>query len=84
MATTVHLPEELLARVDRRARELGVSRNRFIVRALEKVVDEPTEWSPGFLEALADAAADADAGDAVVEMMRAIATGRTRNRPVEL
>ncbi|HJS73072.1 MAG TPA: ribbon-helix-helix protein, CopG family, partial [Vicinamibacteria bacterium] len=35
MATTVHLPPELMERVDRRAQELGMSRNLYIRRALE-------------------------------------------------
>lgn len=33
MPTTVHIPEALLKSVDRRARALGVSRNRLIVRS---------------------------------------------------
>jgi predicted DNA-binding protein len=40
MPTTVHLPPELIERVDRRARELGVSRNLYIRRALERAIDE--------------------------------------------
>jgi hypothetical protein len=49
--TTIHVPDRLLAAVDRRARALRISRNRLIVRALEREVDA-TEWSPGFLDAL--------------------------------
>lgn len=40
MPTTVHIPEALLESIDRRARALGVSRNRLIVRALEQAVRE--------------------------------------------
>jgi hypothetical protein len=50
--TTIHIPEPLLAAVDRRARALRISRNRLIVRALEREVDGAASWSPGFLDAL--------------------------------
>jgi hypothetical protein len=52
MATTVHIPERLLAVAHRRARALGISRNRLIVRALERELAEPSSWSPGFLDSL--------------------------------
>jgi hypothetical protein len=50
MATSVHLPKALLAAVDRRAKQLGISRNGFIVRALERDIAGHVEWSPGFFE----------------------------------
>jgi len=52
MATTVHIPPPLLEKVDERASALRLSRNRFIISALEKAIAEQTEWSPAFLEAL--------------------------------
>jgi hypothetical protein len=52
MPTTVHIPAALLKSVDRRAKALGVSRNRLIVRALERVVNDRTGWAPEFLEKL--------------------------------
>jgi hypothetical protein len=52
MATTVHIPAALLKSVDRRARALGVSRNRLIVRALERPVTARESWTPEFLEKL--------------------------------
>jgi len=52
MPTTVHIPPALLKSVDRRARALGVSRNRLIVKALERAVSERAEWAPEFLERL--------------------------------
>ncbi len=52
MPTTVHIPPRLLASVQRRARTLGISRNRLVVRALEREVHDTTAWSPGFLESL--------------------------------
>ena len=50
--TTVHLPPRLLASAARRARALGISRNRLIIRALEREVGEAQTWSEEFLQAL--------------------------------
>lgn len=52
MPTTVHIPEDLLNQVDKRAKKLKLSRNRFIVDALQKALAEEPPWSPGFLDAL--------------------------------
>lgn len=52
MPTTIHIPEKLLNEVDRRAKRLKLSRNRFIVDALQKALAEEAPWSPGFLDAL--------------------------------
>jgi predicted transcriptional regulator len=72
MSTTVHLPPELLKRVDERARGLKLSRNQYIRRALERMIEEETSWSAGFLDALDQAAADKESHAAVDEMMRII------------
>jgi hypothetical protein len=50
--TTIHIPEPLLAEVDKRAKTLNLSRNRFIVDALQKALAAEPPWSPGFLDAL--------------------------------
>ena len=48
-STSVHLPPDLLTRLDRLARETGVSRNKLIVRACEVYVDQArTEWPEDF------------------------------------
>lgn len=52
MPTTVHLPAALLRSVDRRAKALGLSRNRLITRALERAVNDRSSWAPEFLEKL--------------------------------
>jgi predicted transcriptional regulator len=83
VTTTVHLPPELLKRVDERARGLNVSRNQYIRRALERMVREETAWSGDFLDALDRAAADEESHAAVDEMMRGIAR-RSRKRPPQL
>ena len=78
MVTTVRLPPALLESVDRRARDLGISRNRFIIQTLAKAFEEESAWSQEFLEALAAAADDYDAHEGVAEMLRIISSGRSR------
>jgi predicted transcriptional regulator len=76
MPTSVHLPEELLKAVDRKAKALRMSRNQFVVRALQREVDA-SEWSAGFFERLTP---DTDTNKAVDEMLVAIRKGR-RSKP---
>ncbi|HZR71057.1 MAG TPA: hypothetical protein VFB01_18610 [Burkholderiales bacterium] len=78
----MHIPKPLLAEVDRRARELGVSRNRVIVRALERDLRDRTEWSPRFFDRLATQGPRHAA--AVDEMLHAIRGARTRKRAPSL
>ncbi len=52
MATSVHIPKDLLEAVDRRARALKISRNKLIIRALEREIEGAATWSPGFFEQL--------------------------------
>lgn len=54
MPTSVHLPQDLLDAVDRRARALKISRNQLVVRALEREVSGGNDWSPGFFELLSE------------------------------
>jgi len=83
--TTIHVPPDLLDRVDRRAAELGVSRNLYIRKALEKAIEMETRWSRPFLEMLEEAASDKDNGKVVEEMVRAIARHRrSRRKPRSL
>lgn len=82
MPTTVHIPDPLLKSVDRRARALGVSRNRSIVRALEQAVSERSAWSPEFLEQLRRV--DEDTAAAVDDLMAAVRHARRSKPPREL
>jgi hypothetical protein len=82
MPTSLHIPQPLLTEVDRRARHLGMSRNRFIVRVLQKEIADQTRWSPGFFERLAEV--DADDVEAVRELERSIRSARTRKGPPRL
>ena len=42
----VHLPQALLASLDRIAAERGKSRNRLIVESCQRVVEERSSWPP--------------------------------------
>ena len=83
MATTVHLPPDLLKRLDARAGALRVSRNRLIVDTLSAALGEDDEWSAEFLAILEQPLSGAD-GAVVDEMTAAIREGRTRKAPPEL
>ena len=79
MATTVHIPAALLKSVDRRAKALGVSRNRLIVRALEHALSEPAGWTPEFLERLRNV--DPETSEAVDELRAAVKNARRSKAP---
>lgn len=71
MSTSIHLPKPLLAAVDRRAKSLRLSRNRLIVRALERELREDNDWTPGFFDRLREAGPGLSATvDAMVEHVR--------------
>ena len=80
MATTVHIPDELLAALDRRATELGTSRNRLIIRAVEQSLREPAAWPPELLARLRTVTPDQ--AKAVDEMMAHILKNRRSKPPV--
>ncbi len=82
MATTVHIPPQILDAVDRRARALRISRNRFIVRAVEKALARENEWSSDFFDGLAELGPQ-DAA-AVDEMLAGIRKARTSKEPRRL
>ncbi|HTG36504.1 MAG TPA: ribbon-helix-helix protein, CopG family [Thermoanaerobaculia bacterium] len=75
MATSIHIPKPLLEAVDRMARALRISRNRLIVRALERELAVGSEWSPGFFEQLGTVAPETIA--AVDELLIAVRQERT-------
>jgi hypothetical protein len=70
MPTSVHIPDKLLKQADQRAKALGISRNRLIVRALERELQEGSDWSVGFFDRLRRI--DDDTTKAVDEMMSAV------------
>ena len=82
MPTTVHIPADLLKSVDRRAKALGVSRNRLIVRALEQAMRERSGWAPEFLEKLRHV--DEQTATAVDELLADVKQARRSKSPREL
>ena len=58
-----------------------MSRNRYIVRALERAVAAETEWSARLVDELAAASADSAGRKALVELRTAVAASRTRKDP---
>ena len=82
MPTTVHIPAPLLQSVDRRAKALGVSRNRLIVRALEHAVTDRSHWAPEFLARLRTV--DRETGTAVDELLASVTRRRRSKEPRDL
>ena len=82
MATSVHIPKTLLEAVDRKARSLKISRNRLIVRALERELTAGSDWSPGFFEQLN--AVGPETSKAVDELLNTVRKARTSKPPREL
>jgi hypothetical protein len=72
----------LLKSVDRRAKALGVSRNRLIVRALEQAIRERSGWAPEFLEKLRSV--DEQTATAVDELLADVKQARRSKSPREL
>jgi metal-responsive CopG/Arc/MetJ family transcriptional regulator len=82
MPTTVHIPDPLLKSVDRRAKALGISRNRLVVRALEEAVSVRPGWAPEFLQRLRHV--DRDTTAAVDELLVAVKHARRSKEPSDL
>lgn len=79
MRTSIHIPKPLLEAVDRKARALKISRNRLIVRALERELTPGADWSPGFFEQLS--AVDAETTAAVDESLASVRQARSSKPP---
>lgn len=82
MPTTVHIPDPLLKSVDRRAKALGISRNRLVVRALEQAVSVREDWSPEFLQRLRTV--DPETSTAVDDLRTAVTQARRSKEPRDL
>ena len=78
MPTTMHIPAALLKSVDRRAKALGISRNRLIIRTLEKAVHARSGWSPEFIDRLHHV--DRETGQAVDDLIDVVKQVR-RSKP---
>lgn len=82
MPTTVHIPDPLLKSVDRRAKALGISRNRLVVRALEQSVSVRSGWAPEFLQRLRNV--DHETSAAVDELLAGVKQARRSKEPRDL
>lgn len=82
MPTSVHIPKPLLEAVDRRARALKMSRNRLIVKALEREISGGPGWSSEFFERLRDV--DDATAAAADEMLATIRATRRSKEPRRL
>lgn len=82
MPTTVHIPAALLKSVDRRAKALGLSRNRLPVRALERALSERSGWAPEFLEKLRSV--DRETVTAVDDLLADVQQARRSKQPHDL
>lgn len=82
MSTSVHIPKPLLDALDRRSRALRMSRNRLIVKAIERELTGGSEWSAGFFERLSEV--DTSTVIAAEEMMAAIRANRRSKEPQQL
>jgi metal-responsive CopG/Arc/MetJ family transcriptional regulator len=82
MVTSVHIPKLLLEAVDRRAQALRISRNRLILKALEREIQCDPGWSAGFFDQLA--VTDAATARAADDMLANIRASRRSKRAVRL
>jgi predicted transcriptional regulator len=82
MAIRVHVPVELLKAVDRQAQAPRISRNQLIVRALERELEQGSEWSAGFFEKLR--AVDRQTVEDTESMLTAIRAQRRSKVPLKL
>jgi hypothetical protein len=82
-STTIHIPATLLEVVDARARSQGISRNRYLLRALERVIDEDQGWTPEFLNGLRRPLARG-VSKALENLMDDVVKSRLSKRPIQL
>ena len=81
MPTSVHIPKPLLVAVDRKAKELRISRNRLIVQVLQRELEQK-DWSPGFFEKLGRI--DAETAEAFRKSMDVVLSSRLSKGPPKL
>jgi metal-responsive CopG/Arc/MetJ family transcriptional regulator len=79
MATTIHIPVDLLERLDTRAKVLGQSRNRVILDALRSVLVSRQTWSPELVRMLEEPL-DESSAELLDETMAAAIKRRTSRK----
>ena len=84
-STTVHIPEQLLLKIDRVTKERKISRNRFIIQACEQaLVNDSGKWPEGFFETDLTEADMQALKEGASEMEEAIISRRKNRRDVEI
>jgi predicted transcriptional regulator len=72
-STTVHIPDALLAKIDKIVKEQSISRNRFIIKACEEALKNSVgQWPQDFFESDLSAANLRLLKEGVAEMEDAI------------
>jgi predicted transcriptional regulator len=80
--TSIRLPDDLVEALDERAAALGVTRSQLIIQAVERALEDRSEWSPGFLKAIGTPRPELD--EPVDELMEAIREHRSRSDAPDL
>lgn len=79
MATTIHISDELLSRLDQRARALGTSRNRVILEAIEASLGSNGTWPPE-LERMLSTPLDPQTADDLEASLEVVRSRRVNRR----
>jgi len=84
VTTTIHISDDLLERIDQRARALGTSRNRLIVEAIETSLGSKGTWPPELVRMLS-APVDRRSADEVEKSLSVVRSRRiNRKRAAKL
>ena len=84
-STTVHIPDDLLSKIDQAVKEKDISRNRFIIKACEQALgDMAGEWPEGFFDTNLGEKDFTTLREGVQEMEQAILTKRKNRKDTPL
>jgi len=84
-STTVHIPDQLLSKIDEIVKEKGISRNRFIKQACEQAVNNNAgKWPEGFFEPSLSKENSSLLREGVSEMEGIIISMRKNRRRIDL
>ena len=84
-STTVHLPDKLLNKIDQIVNEIGISRNKFIIKACEEALQNSAgRWPEDFFEPDLSASNLRLLKEGVAEMEEAIMRKRKNRTDINL
>ena len=84
-STTVHIPDQLLSKIDQTVKEKRISRNRFIVQACEQaLIVNAGQWPEDFFESKLSARDLRLLREGAFEMEEAIISKRKSRRRIDL